>query len=134
MSPEYPEGTVPPTTAPDSAASGAPGFTSEVDQEMQQIDEEIEKDHHLDAHVKHVLISQSKRDKLRRAGRGLWAFLKTPIGAFTAIYGFLVAFWGAGIVLFLLGWIKTSSKYRQDVWVGKSNLRLFTPRFNLWRW
>ena len=40
------------------------------------------------------------------------------MGAFTAIYGFLVAFWGAAIVLFLLGWIKTSSKYEQDLWVG----------------
>jgi hypothetical protein len=53
--------------------------------------------------------------------RGLWAFVKTPMGAFTAIYGFLCAFWGAAIVLFLLGWIPTSSKDTQDKWVEISS-------------
>ncbi|ORX38003.1 hypothetical protein BD324DRAFT_413754 [Kockovaella imperatae] len=95
------------------------GLTSELNQQMKRIEEEVKSDHLLDAHVKHVLISSSKRDKLRRFGKGLWTFLKTPMGAFTAIYGFLVAFWGAGIVLFLLGWIPTSSKYVQDLWVER---------------
>lgn len=76
--------------------------------------------HELDTHVKNVLAS-SKRAKAKRAARGFWAFVKTPIGAFTAIYGFLCAFWGAAIVLFLLGWIPTSSKDTQDKWVEISS-------------
>jgi hypothetical protein len=47
----------------------------------------------LDKHVEHVL---RKRDKVKRTLKGLWAFVKTPIGFITAVYGFLVAFWGAG--------------------------------------
>jgi hypothetical protein len=43
------------------------------------------------------------------------------MGAITAIYGFLVAFWGAAIVLFLLGWINAGSKYQNDVWVEISS-------------
>ena len=80
----------------------------------------VEDDHELDTHVKNVLAS-SKRAKIKRGLRGFWAFVKTPIGAFTAIYGFLCAFWGAAIVLFLLGWIPTSSKDTQDKWVEISS-------------
>lgn len=43
------------------------------------------------------------------------------MGAFTAIYGFLVAFWGAAIVLFLLGWINAGSKEQNDIWVEISS-------------
>jgi hypothetical protein len=81
---------------------------------------ESKEDDELDAHVKNVLAS-SKRAKAKRAARGFWSFVKTPIGAFTAIYGFLCAFWGAAIVLFLLGWIPTSSKDTQDKWVEISS-------------
>jgi hypothetical protein len=80
--------------------------------------EDVTKEHELDQHVRKVL---ERKDKFRRAMRGLWAFLKTPMGAITAIYGFLVAFWGAAIVLFLLGWIPTSSKNQQDIWVEISS-------------
>jgi hypothetical protein len=83
-------------------------------------DTEFQEDHELDKHVKNVLTS-SRRAKAKRAARGLWAFVNTPIGAFTAIYGFLCAFWGAAIVLFLLGWIPTSSKDTQDKWVEISS-------------
>ncbi|KZT62126.1 hypothetical protein CALCODRAFT_490298 [Calocera cornea HHB12733] len=68
----------------------------------------------LDLHVEHVL---RKRDKARRALKGLWAFLKTPMGIFTAIYGFLCAFWGAGIVLFLVKWINLHNDYDQKLWI-----------------
>jgi hypothetical protein len=77
-------------------------------------------DDELDTHVKNVLKS-SKRERAKRIARGFWAFVKTPMGAFTAIYGFLCAFWGAAIVLFLLGWIPTSSKDTQDKWVEISS-------------
>jgi len=53
--------------------------------------------------VRNVLHKDSKWEKAKRIGRGVWTFVKTPMGAFTAIYGFCVAFWGAAIVLFLLG-------------------------------
>lgn len=77
--------------------------------------------HELDAHMRKVLLRRKRRDKLKSALRGLWAYLKTPMGIVTAIYGFLVAFWGAAIVLFLLGWIPTSSKHAQDKWVEISS-------------
>ncbi|OCF31246.1 hypothetical protein I316_07032 [Kwoniella heveanensis BCC8398] len=86
------------------------------EQELEDDIADIKEDHKLDRHVKHVL-RQSKRQKIKRGLQGLWTFVKTPMGAITAIYGFLVAFWGAGIVLFLLGWIPTSSKERKSVWV-----------------
>ncbi|WVF68829.1 hypothetical protein IAT40_003602 [Kwoniella sp. CBS 6097] len=86
------------------------------EQELEDDIADIREDHKLDKHVKHVL-RQTKRQKIKRGLQGLWTFVKTPMGAITAIYGFLVAFWGAGIVLFLLGWIPTSSKERKSVWV-----------------
>lgn len=72
----------------------------------------------LDRHVEHVL---RKRDKLRRSLKGLWAFLKTPIGVITAIYGFLVAFWGAAIVVFLIKIINFHNPYRQKLWIEISS-------------
>ncbi|OWZ54225.1 hypothetical protein C368_03364 [Cryptococcus neoformans 125.91] len=74
----------------------------------------------FDKHIKSVL-STSTRQKILLALQGLWTFVKTPMGFLTALYGFAVVFWGAAIVLFLLGWIPTSSKYRQDVWVEISS-------------
>ncbi|KAL5527363.1 hypothetical protein ACEPAG_6154 [Sanghuangporus baumii] len=68
----------------------------------------------LDRHVEQVL---SKRDKVRRILRGVWAFVKTPLGIVTAIYGFLVVFWGTAIVLFLLKWINLHNHLRQGFWV-----------------
>jgi len=53
--------------------------------------------------------------------RGLWDFVKTPIGFITAVYGFLVAFWGAAIMLFLVGWIDTGSSYNKSLWVEISS-------------
>lgn len=98
--------------------------SSEEEEEAESLSEdiaEIEKEHELDAHVKHVLLSKSQKQKLKGVAKGVWTFVKTPMGMITAVYGFLVAFWGAAIVLFLLGWIPTSSKYRQDVWVEISS-------------
>ena len=104
---------------PESSPPSSPDISRIESQELEDDVELIEKDHELDAHVRHVLRNQDKRSKLKRAGKGLWTFVKTPMGFITAVYGFLVAFWGAAIVLFLLGWIPTSSKYRKDVWVGE---------------
>ena len=80
---------------------------------------QLSPDDALDRHVEHVL---TKKDKLKRAARGLWDFLKTPMGVITAIYGFLVVFWGAAIVLFLLKWIDAGSDYNQKLWIGRSHV------------
>lgn len=91
----------------------------------------------LDEHVKDVL-KKSKKEWLKRSLKGVWAFLKTPMGIITGIYGFMVVFWGAALVLFLLGesqragrsfwrrlyysgWIPTSSDNTKDIWVGKAD-------------
>jgi len=72
----------------------------------------------LDAHVEHVL---KRRAKYRRTLKGLWQFLKTPTGIITGIYGFLVAFWGAAIVLFLLKWINVHNTQTQKFWIEISS-------------
>ncbi|CAK9781702.1 hypothetical protein CC85DRAFT_324772 [Cutaneotrichosporon oleaginosum] len=78
-------------------------------------------EHSLDKHLRKVLVRQQRKAKLKASLKGLWVYLKTPMGVITAIYGFLVVFWGAAIVLFLLGWIPTSSKDTQDKWVEISS-------------
>jgi hypothetical protein len=48
----------------------------------------------LDTHVKDVLASKRRSPKKEwfiRSMKGAWAFVKTPIGVITAIYGFLVS-------------------------------------------
>ncbi|KAG8960598.1 hypothetical protein FRC03_006347 [Tulasnella sp. 419] len=72
----------------------------------------------LDMHVEHVL---TRRDKFRRGLRGLWAFVKTPIGFCTALYGFLVAFWGGAIVVFLAKIINFHNEDLQGFWVEVSS-------------
>ncbi|KAJ9098261.1 hypothetical protein QFC21_004590 [Naganishia friedmannii] len=114
LSSQTPASTVPtiPTPAkssikPDDQVSDATAETGNSD----------EKDA-LDEHVKDVL-HKSKKEWLKRSMKGVWAFLKTPMGIITGIYGFMVVFWGAALVLFLLGWIKTGSKNTKDVWVER---------------
>jgi len=80
--------------------------------------EEIEEDDDLDKHVRRVLDKKTKKEKAVLMLKGLWAYLKTPMGFVVGIYGFLVVFWGAAIVLFLLGWIPTNSRNTQDIWIG----------------
>ncbi|TKY86207.1 hypothetical protein EX895_005032 [Sporisorium graminicola] len=74
-----------------------------------------EKDHddlHLDAYVHELL---TKKQKFKRAMQGVWAFLKTPVGVVAGIYGFLVVFGGAALVLFLVGAIDGGKN--KDYWV-----------------
>ena len=72
----------------------------------------------LPQHVAEVL---SNRSKLRRQLLGLRDFLKTPVGILVGIYGFLVVFWGAAIVLFLLKWINLHDANKQGLWVEISS-------------
>jgi len=82
------------------------------------VNRETQFDNPLDRHVDSVLRRPSK---LRRTMRGVWSFLKTPMGIIAAIYGFLVVFWGAAIVLFLTKMINLHNDYRQGLWVEISS-------------
>ncbi|KAJ8086745.1 hypothetical protein PM082_005568 [Marasmius tenuissimus] len=72
----------------------------------------------LDRHVDDVM---RRRDKIRRTLLGVWSFLKTPMGIITGIYGFLVVFWGAAIVLFLAKIINLHDADKQGFWVEVSS-------------
>ncbi|KAF7331890.1 hypothetical protein MKEN_00069300 [Mycena kentingensis (nom. inval.)] len=72
----------------------------------------------LDRHVEDVL---KRPSKIRRTLKGVWAFLKTPLGVLTAIYGFAVVFWGAAIVLFLAKIINLHNENTQGFWVEVSS-------------
>lgn len=69
-------------------------------------------DLHLDAYVHELL---TKKQKFKRAMQGVWAFLKTPVGVIAGIYGVLVVFGGAALVLFLIGAIDGGKN--KDFWV-----------------
>jgi hypothetical protein len=68
----------------------------------------------LDRHVHDVL---KRKQKFRRVMKGVWAFLKTPLGILFGLYGFFVVFWGAAIVFFLAKWINLGNTTTQDFWV-----------------
>ncbi|KAG8742573.1 hypothetical protein FRC10_001238 [Ceratobasidium sp. 414] len=72
----------------------------------------------LDRHVEDVL---ANRNKLKRGLAGFWGFVKTPMGFISFIYGFLCAFWGAAIVIFLVKIINLHNEDRQGFWVEVSS-------------
>lgn len=67
----------------------------------------------LDDHVRHVL--HSKRAKFKRTMRGFGRYIRNPLGFIVTLYFFLITFWGAAWVLFLIGWIYV--KGRQQYFV-----------------
>ncbi|KAJ7129559.1 hypothetical protein C8R44DRAFT_872815 [Mycena epipterygia] len=69
----------------------------------------------LDRHVEDVL---NKPSKFKRTMKGVWAFLKTPLGESTV---FCVVFWGAAIVIFLLKIINLHNSNTQGFWVEVSS-------------
>ncbi|KAF9451679.1 hypothetical protein P691DRAFT_340132 [Macrolepiota fuliginosa MF-IS2] len=71
-------------------------------------------DNALDRHVDDVI---KRPSPIRRTLQGIWAFLKTPVGIITGIYGFLVVFWGAAIVIFLARIINFHNDDLQGFWV-----------------
>ncbi|KAJ6485159.1 hypothetical protein C8R47DRAFT_1130956 [Mycena vitilis] len=72
----------------------------------------------LDRHVEDVL---NKPSKFKRTMKGVWAFLKTPLGVLAGIYGFCVVFWGAAIVIFLIKIINLHNANTQGFWVEVSS-------------
>lgn len=67
----------------------------------------------LDDHVRHLL--HSRRAKFKRSMRGFGRYCRNPLGLLVTVYFFLITFWGAAWVLFLIGWI--SVKGRQAYFV-----------------
>ncbi|KAF7352700.1 hypothetical protein MVEN_01235900 [Mycena venus] len=72
----------------------------------------------LDRHVDDLL---KKPSKFKRTMKGVWAFLKTPLGVLAGIYGFCVVFWGAAIVFFLAKFINLHNSNTQGFWVEVSS-------------
>jgi hypothetical protein len=57
----------------------------------------------LNDRVRHLL--HSRRAKFRRSMRGFGQYVRKPVGFLITLYAFLLTFWGAAWVLFLIGWI-----------------------------
>ncbi|KAF8663414.1 hypothetical protein AX16_000986 [Volvariella volvacea WC 439] len=88
----------------------------------------------LDRHVEDIL---SRPSKFRRTLLGILSFIQTPMGIVTAVYGFLVVFWGAAIVMFASKIIDLHDPGLQGFWIEVSSqivnasraLALFRPEF-----
>lgn len=57
----------------------------------------------LDDHVRHLL--HSRRARFKRTMRGFGRYVRNPLGFIVTLYFFLITFWGAAWILFLIGWI-----------------------------
>jgi hypothetical protein len=57
----------------------------------------------LDDHVRHLL--HSRRARFMRTMKGFGRYVRNPLGFIVTLYFFLITFWGAAWVLFLIGWI-----------------------------
>ncbi|KAF2874950.1 hypothetical protein BDV95DRAFT_476931, partial [Massariosphaeria phaeospora] len=62
----------------------------------------------LNDHVRHLL--HSRRAKFRRSMRGFARYLRKPVGFLVSLYAFLITFWGAAWVLFIIGWISVGDR------------------------
>ncbi|KAJ8109226.1 hypothetical protein OPT61_g7619 [Boeremia exigua] len=62
----------------------------------------------LDDHVRHLL--HSRRAKFKRSMRGFGRYCRNPLGLLVTVYFFLITFWGAAWVLFLIGWISVGGR------------------------
>ncbi|KAM0751387.1 hypothetical protein T439DRAFT_325525 [Meredithblackwellia eburnea MCA 4105] len=100
-----------PTLEESEEGAGLSGGVTPTSQEGDE--EEVDP---LDLHLAKLLKKQKRKEKARLMLKGIWAFLKTPIGVFFGIYGILVVFWGAALVLILVGAVPMSS-YNKKLWV-----------------
>lgn len=62
----------------------------------------------LNDHVRHLL--HSRRAKFKRSMRGFGRYVRKPVGFLVSLYAFLLTFWGAAWVLFLIGWISVEGR------------------------
>ncbi|KAA1121140.1 hypothetical protein PGTUg99_018363 [Puccinia graminis f. sp. tritici] len=88
-----------------------------------QLEQHQHHNHHnqLDTHLLSIINHPSekppRRQQINRLIKGFKAFVCTPIGILFTIYGFLVVFWGAALVLILLGWLKITPQKNYRIWV-----------------
>ncbi|PWN50169.1 hypothetical protein IE53DRAFT_387555 [Violaceomyces palustris] len=80
--------------------------------EWSEMDEEER--NQLDEHVSQLL---TKKAKIRRAAKGFWKYVRTPMGFIITLYGLLITFWGTAIVLFIAKWIDVNNPARQRYWI-----------------
>ncbi|KAF2816697.1 uncharacterized protein BDZ99DRAFT_434170 [Mytilinidion resinicola] len=62
----------------------------------------------LNDHVRHLL--HSRRAAFKRGMRGFGKYVQKPVGFFVTLYAFLLTFWGAAWVLFIIGWISVGDR------------------------
>ncbi|KAF2837994.1 hypothetical protein M501DRAFT_905828, partial [Patellaria atrata CBS 101060] len=62
----------------------------------------------LNDHVRHLL--HSRRAAFKRSMRGFGQYVRKPIGFLITLYAFLLTFWGAAWVLFLIGWLHVGDR------------------------
>ncbi|KAF2259679.1 hypothetical protein CC78DRAFT_536891 [Lojkania enalia] len=62
----------------------------------------------LNDHVRHLL--HSRRAKFKRSMRGFGRYVRKPVGFLVTLYAFLLTFWGAAWVLFLIGWLSVKGR------------------------
>lgn len=62
----------------------------------------------LNDHVRHLL--HSRRARFKRSMRGFGRYVRKPVGFLVSLYAFLLTFWGAAWVLFLIGWISVGDR------------------------
>lgn len=62
----------------------------------------------LNDHVRHLM--HSRRAKFKRGMRGFGRYVRKPVGFLVTLYAFLLTFWGAAWVLFLIGWISAGDR------------------------
>ncbi|KAF1968970.1 hypothetical protein BU23DRAFT_513743 [Bimuria novae-zelandiae CBS 107.79] len=62
----------------------------------------------LNDRVRHML--HSRRAGFRRSMRGFGRYVRKPVGFLISLYAFLLTFWGAAWVLFLIGWISVEGR------------------------
>lgn len=62
----------------------------------------------LNDHVRHLL--HSRRERFKRSMRGFGRYVRKPVGFLVTLYAFLLTFWGAAWVLFLIGWLSVGDR------------------------
>lgn len=121
---------------PASLARSPPVVELAVDDEASSTEEDSEgkprrhrRRHHHSALDRYVAskVAQRKRHLAKAKGvlKGVWTFIKTPLGIIVAIYGFLVVFSGAGLVICLAGWVPGDKAKQVEVFSQATNA-LFT--------
>jgi multisubunit Na+/H+ antiporter MnhC subunit len=88
----------------------------------------------LDKHIKEQLQRSRLHQKMISVLKGTWTFIKTPLGILAAIYGFLVVFGGAALVICLAGWIPGNKDLQVEIFSQIENGLFTIPGVGLIPW